>query len=392
MIFPAAAALAWAVLGYVCIDFGFWDKIFDTSPQTDQIWRAGAETALAATLLVFLFAYLNLNRWHVRASRVAIGWLLFLVALIGLAIFDAPVAAGVARISLATIAAVGFILVLYLSTHGYDRAVMLIPTWFLLLVWIVAAAFTVTGSLTNDLVSPALIGGLVLIVMLIGFTVMQNAFAGGGLAHGAISDAERKALALTGCGDIIFDWDVPSDRVYVSPEVETQLGLARGALEGAASAWLDLLHPFERDRYRACLDTMLEQRRGRINQEFRLRAADGHYFWFHLKARPVIGPDGEVIRVIGTLADVTEKKMAADAAPARRGPRQSDRTAEPRTVLRSARGRASPFPDRREHSSDRHLHRYRPVQADQRNDRLLGGRFDSAHGSAPARPHSQAAR
>ncbi len=308
VIFPAAAALAWAVLAYVCIDFGFWDKIFDTSSQTNRIWRAGAETALAATLLVFLFAYLNLNRWHVRASRVAIGWLLFLVALVGLAIYDAPVAAGVARISLATIAGVGFILVLYLSTHGYDRAVMLIPTWFLLLVWIVAAAFTVTGTLTNDLVSPALIGGLVLIVMLIGFTVMQNAFAGS--SHGAISDVERKALALTGCGDIIFDWDVMSDRIYVSPEVEMQLGLSRGTLEGPASAWLELLHPFERDRFRACLDTMLEQRRGRINQEFRLRAADGHYFWFLLKARPVIGQEGEVIRVIGTLADVTEHKTA----------------------------------------------------------------------------------
>ncbi|QAY96000.1 sensor domain-containing phosphodiesterase [Methylovirgula ligni] len=310
VIFPAAAALAWAVLAYVCIDFGFWDKIFDTSAQADRVWRAGAETSLAATLLVFLFAYLNLNRWHVRASRVAIGWLVFLVALIGLAVFDAPIAAGVARISLATVAAVGFILVLYLSTHGYDRAVMLIPTWFLLLVWVIAAGFTVTGSLTNDLVSPALIGGLVLIVMLIGFTVMQNAFAGGGLGNGAISDSERKALALTGCGDIIFDWDVESDRVYVSPEVETQLGLYRGELEGPASKWLDILHPFERDRYRASLDTMLEQRRGRINQEFRLRAADGHYFWFLLKARPVIGPEGEVIRVIGTLADVTEQKTA----------------------------------------------------------------------------------
>ena len=33
VIFPAAAALAWAVLAYVCIDFGFWDKIFGTSAQ-----------------------------------------------------------------------------------------------------------------------------------------------------------------------------------------------------------------------------------------------------------------------------------------------------------------------------------------------------------------------
>jgi diguanylate cyclase (GGDEF)-like protein/PAS domain S-box-containing protein len=312
VIFPAAAALAWAVLAYVCIDFGFWGKIFGTEGQSDRVWRAGAEVVLSATLLVFLFAYLNLSRWHVRASRVAAAWLIFLVALIAFAVYDAPVAAGVARISLATIAGVGFVLILYLSTHGYDRAVMLIPTWFLLLAWVVCAAFTVTGTLTNDLVSPALIGGLVLIVMLIGFTIMQNAFAGGGMGAGTISDASRKALALTGCGDVIFDWDVVADRVYVSPEVEQQLGLSRGSLEGPAAAWLEVLHPFERDRYKACLDAVLEQRRGRIAQDFRLRAADGHYFWFAMKARPVVGPDGEVIRVVGTLGDITEGKVAEE--------------------------------------------------------------------------------
>lgn len=312
VIFPAAAALAWAVLAYVCIDFGFWAKIFGTEGQSDRVWRAGAEVVLSATLLVFLFAYLNLSRWHVRASRVAAAWLIFLVALIAFAVYDAPVAAGVARISLATIAGVGFVLVLYLSTHGYDRAVMLIPTWFLLLAWVVCAAFTVTGTLTNDLVSPALIGGLVLIVMLIGFTVMQNAFASGGIASGTITDSTRKALALTGCGDIVFDWDVPADQIYVSPEVEQQLGLGRGSLEGPAAAWLDVLHPFERDRFRACLDTMIEQRRGRIHQDFRLRSADGHYYWYLLKARPVAGPDGEVIRIVGTLADVTETRIAQE--------------------------------------------------------------------------------
>ena len=264
VIFPAAAALAWAVLAYVCIDFGFWNKLFGVEDAADRVWRAGAETILAATLLVFLFAYLNLSRWHVRASHVAAIWLLFLVALVGLAVYDAPVAAGVARISLATIAGVGFILVLYLSTHGYDRAVMLIPTWFLLLLWVCAAGFTVTGSLTNDLVSPSLIGGLVLIVMLIGFTVMQNAFAGGGLSHGTVSDSERRALALTGAGDIVFDWDVAADRIYVSSEAELQLGLKRGTLEGPASAWFERLHPFDRDRYSACLDTVLEQKCGRI--------------------------------------------------------------------------------------------------------------------------------
>ena len=62
--------------------------------------------------------------------------------------------------------------------------------------------------------------------MLIGFTVMQHAFAGGGLSHALVSDTERRALALTGAGDVVFDWDVPADRVFVGPEIEGQLGLA----------------------------------------------------------------------------------------------------------------------------------------------------------------------
>ena len=107
--FPAAAALAWAVLAYLCIDFGFWHKLFAIAADGDRIWRAGAEAVLAATLLVFLFAYLNLNRWHVRYSHVVGG-------LAGRASprwsaspsIEPPVAAGVARISHRDVAVVGF--------------------------------------------------------------------------------------------------------------------------------------------------------------------------------------------------------------------------------------------------------------------------------------------
>ena len=81
-----------------------------------------------------------------------------------------------------------------------------------------------------------------------------------------------RACALSGAGDIVFDWDVTSDKIYVSPEVEHQLGLKRGALEGPASDWLDLIHPFDKDRYRLALDAVIEQRRGRLSQDFRLRA------------------------------------------------------------------------------------------------------------------------
>lgn len=313
IIFPAAAALSWAVLAYACIDFGFLQRVFPVTELAERIYRASAEAVLGATLLVFLFAYLNLSRWHVRYSHVAFFWLTFLAGLVALAVFDPPVAAGVARISIAAVAGVGLLLILYLAVHnGYDRAILLVPTWLLLLVWVVAAGFAITGQIGSDLVQPALIGGLVLIVMLIGFTVMQHAFAGGGLSHSLVSDTERRALALTGAGDIVFDWDVPGDRVFAGPEIEAQLGLKRGALEGPAANWLGLLHPFDVERYSAALDTVIEERRGRITHDFRLRSADGPYAWYRLKARPVIGTDGEVIRIVGTISDVTEAKTAEE--------------------------------------------------------------------------------
>jgi diguanylate cyclase (GGDEF)-like protein/PAS domain S-box-containing protein len=311
VMFPAAAALSWAVLVYIGIDFGFWGKVFDMSSGAERIWRASGEAMLAATLLVFLFAYLNLNRWHVRYAHITAGWIAFLGALVAVALVAPPIASGIARVSLFLIAVLGFALVVYLSTHGFDRAVMLIPTWLLLVVWVFGAALTVLGFLTNDIVGPALLGGLVLIVMLIGFTVMQHAFAGG-ITQGIVSDVERRALALTGAGDMIWDWDVSADKVFTSAETETVLGLKPGSLDGPAATWLEVLHPLDRDRFRTTLDSVLEQRRGRVAQDFRMRTADGHYVWFALRARPVVGSDGEVVRLVGTLTDVTEFKTAEE--------------------------------------------------------------------------------
>jgi len=311
VMFPAAAALGWAVLVYIAIDFGFWGKVFDMSAGAERVWRACGEATLSATLLVFLFAYLNLSRWHVRYAHITIAWLAALAALVAVAVYDPAIASGIARMSLAGIGVLGLALVIYLSTHGFDRAVLLIPTWLLLVVWTGAAGLAVTGIVTNDIIGPALLGGLVLIVMLIGFTVMQHAFAGG-ITQGIVSDVERKALALTGAGDMIWDWDVSADKVFTSPETEHALGLKRGALEGPAALWLDVLHPLDRDRFRASLDNVIEQRRGRLTQDFRLRAGDGRFVWLELKARPVVGSDGEVVRLVGTLTDVTEFKNAEE--------------------------------------------------------------------------------
>ena len=310
--FPATAALAWAVLAYISIDFGFWSRVFQSTNASMDTWRAGTEVVLASALVVFLYTYLHLYRWHVRYSHVAILWLLGLGVLAGIIAVDPSVAAGVARISLGATALVGLGIILYLAIRGFDRAIMLIPTWIILVFWVFAAWLAVTGRIEHSVVQPALAGGLVLIVMLIAFTIMQHAFAGGSLAQGLISDAEQKALALVGAGHAIWDWDTTHDRIETGREVEQVLGFKRGALDGPARNWLGLIHPSERDLFRAVLDAVVNQRRGKINLDFRMRAEDGHFLWFGLRARPIVGDDGEVMRCSGTIADITDQKVAEE--------------------------------------------------------------------------------
>ncbi|MBC2884622.1 sensor domain-containing phosphodiesterase [Ochrobactrum sp. CM-21-5] len=311
-LFPATAALAWAVLAYICVDFGFWNKLMEITPGNEQVWRAGTEVALAASLVIFLFTYLNLNRWHDHFSYGAVTWVLGLLALAGVAVFDPPIASGIARISLMLTVLSGVAIIGYLAVKGYDRAVMLIPAWLLTLIWLLGAWMTVSGNLDNDIIQPALGGGLVLIVLLIGFTVMQHAFAGGALQQGLLSDMERQALAVIGAGDIVWDWDVPRDRVVTTPDISNYLGNTASSLQGPVRNWLPAMHSDDRDRFRSTLDAILENRRGRIGQIFRLRANDGHYHWYALRARPVIGSDGEVLRCVGTLVNVTEQKKAEE--------------------------------------------------------------------------------
>jgi diguanylate cyclase (GGDEF)-like protein/PAS domain S-box-containing protein len=312
LMFPAAALLAWAVLGTLGLDFGFWTRIMELAPEAVAFWRAVAEAILSATLMIFLFAYLDLNRWHVRYTVLTAVWLAFAGGMVTLAWFDPPIAAGIARLGIGAVTILGTVILVYLSFLRYDRAINLVPTWTLFMIWSGAALLMVTGRLNNEIAAPALLGALVLLVMLIGFTVMQHAFAGGGVPKGLVSDTERKALALTGAGDIIFDWDVGSNRVVVGHELEAHLGLKRGTLEGQAIRFIDALHPGDRDRLRSTFDTVVEHRRGRLVEEFRMRAADGHFVWIVLRARPVVGSDGEVIRLVGTLTDITEFKTSEE--------------------------------------------------------------------------------
>lgn len=310
--FPATAGIAWGVLAYICVDFGFWNKVIGTQVSNEPFWRASTEVFLATSLIIFVYAYLSLNRWNKKLSFVVIAWILGLIILMGVALFEPQIAAGIARISLAATVILGVVLLIYQSFNKFDRAVMLIPTWILLIAWLTGAGMTVTGRIANDVIQPALGGGLVLVVLLLCFTVLQHAFTGGAFAQGLVSDSERSALALTGAGDILWDWDVNRDKITADPKISQLLKQDYKSFNTSPSNWQKHIHPNDRDRFLSTLSAIIEHKRGRISQAFRMRDGDGHYQWFQLRARPMLDTAGEVSRCIGTLTDITDQKKSEE--------------------------------------------------------------------------------
>ncbi len=311
-IFPATAAFSWAVLIYLLIDFGVFGPLLGISNGAMQPFRAAAEAGIATTLFAFLFIYLNLHRWHLRFITLALALTVVFLALFAFAFFQPAVAATIARVVLALLGLTGFVLILMLALRGYDRAVLLVPTWIIFIAWLFYGWLVITGQVSNDVAQPAVAGGLVLIVMLLGFTSVQHAFSEGQVSIGALSEVERRALALTGSGDFVFDWNIERDRVSVSDELSVRLGERRGTLRGAIKRWLDRIHPDDRDRFRTAFDTLVELRRGKVSTDIRLGAHDGSHRTFRMRVKPVLGGDGQVTRIVGTLQDVNEDRASRD--------------------------------------------------------------------------------
>ena len=311
IIFPAAALVSWSVLTYLCVDFGFFHKLFNLRPEDNAVYRAAGEAGMAASLVIFLFTFLRLGLWH-GVIRMLIGvWMVAQLTLIALAIIDPRLAATFARLSFIGIGAVGGAFTLFLALRGQDRALSLVPTWLLLLVWIFAAGLTLSGRLSGDVVVASLVAGLVLVVILLGFTVTQFAFRSLDPVYaGAPTELQARSLALSGSGAAVWEWNIRRDDIKVGPEVEGALSLMPGELNAKVDDFLKHVHPTDKERFRVMLASAQERAGVRIKTDFRLRHADNSWRWFELEAASVPNADGRTLRCVGLVRDVSEAKRA----------------------------------------------------------------------------------
>lgn len=311
-IFPATALVAWAALAYFCVDFGFWNKLFPVGPDRTALYRAAAEAGLAASLVLFLYAFLRIGLWHVWIRTLFWCWIAAQFALIFVAIVDPGFASGLARVSTVVIASVGTGLIAYLALRGQDRALALIPSWMLLIVWLFGAAMIVLGKLSGDVVISGLVAGLVLILVLLGFTVTQFAFrsSGGALNLGPPSLVQVKSLAVDGSGAHVFQWHAGRDQITVADEVEKELGLDPGSLNVPVEDFLQHMHNSDRERFRLILWSLQEKQGGDMQIDFRLRRHDGTYLWYDLRAHALPSENARLLRCVGLMRDVTSLKRS----------------------------------------------------------------------------------
>jgi diguanylate cyclase (GGDEF)-like protein/PAS domain S-box-containing protein len=126
------------------------------------------------------------------------------------------------------------------------------------------------------------------------------------------ASADRYAVATLATGDGVFDWDLESDRLWVSDAWLSLVGAEAPA--GCPADWLDRVHPADRDAVTAALRAHLDGQTPRFESEHRLRDKAGGWTWVLARGRASRDRAGKPIRLAGTATDVNERRAAAERA------------------------------------------------------------------------------
>lgn len=124
---------------------------------------------------------------------------------------------------------------------------------------------------------------------------------------------ERLRYSLDAANEGYWDWNAKTNDVFFSPRYYTMLGYKPYEFEQTYDSWVDLMHPDQKDWLpeKAINESVIKDN---FSIEFQLRCKSGQYKWI-LSHWKVFGRDknGVPARVIGTHADITERKQTEQA-------------------------------------------------------------------------------
>lgn len=121
--------------------------------------------------------------------------------------------------------------------------------------------------------------------------------------------AEQLRLALEAAKAGTWEWDLRTQKNTWSDEVFRLYGLEPGCHEPSYEAWLSVVHPDCREAVaKAANDAW--SRSGELNLEWRVNLPDGPVRWLLSRGQPENDADGRIVRYVGIVMDISERKRS----------------------------------------------------------------------------------
>jgi PAS domain S-box-containing protein len=121
---------------------------------------------------------------------------------------------------------------------------------------------------------------------------------------------ERYALAMKGANEGLWDWDMGTDVIQVSPRLKTLIGFEGDSPTISPEDWQKRIHADDLPAFQEAIRQHLRGDADFYTSEFRVLHNDDQYRWLRHRGFGVRGEDGRVNRMVGSLEDITDRKKA----------------------------------------------------------------------------------
>ena len=108
-----------------------------------------------------------------------------------------------------------------------------------------------------------------------------------------------------------WEWDMTTGKVSWSDELYRIYGFEPGQFEPTYEAYLNIVHPDERDRVNQAISAALQEV-GTLRQEHRAIRPDGSEWICHVQGRVIADGNGRPITMVGIAQDITERKRTEE--------------------------------------------------------------------------------
>jgi len=124
--------------------------------------------------------------------------------------------------------------------------------------------------------------------------------------------AKRFNLITSATQDALYDWDLVSHEIWVNENFQRLFGAPERSSD-SIDWWSDHLHPEDRERVATGHNAALSSEGNLFSSEFRLRRPDGSYANIVERSLIVRDAKSQVLRMMGALTDISERKRAEEA-------------------------------------------------------------------------------